>query len=95
MKDDSCLKLNNDDYIKSKENIKSKIYLGKIKDRIILFSDYTKHSDNEKLNITVIGKQIDHELFSSIKKDYLTYAEEGEKWLPDSIFERVKYDKQK
>lgn len=95
MKDDSFLKLNNDDYVKSKENIKSKIYLGKIEDKIILFSDYTKHLDKEKANITAIGKQIDHELFSSIKKDYSTYAEEGEKWFPDSIFERVKDDKQK
>lgn len=93
MKDDSCLKLNNDDYFKSKENIKSKIYLGKTEDKIILFSDYTKHSDKEKANITAIGKQIDHELFSSIKKDYSTYAEEGEKWFPDSIFERGKDDK--
>lgn len=91
----NCIFIDDTEKNDMKHNIKSRVYIGKVSDNIVLFTDYDKNRDVKDEEVKVIGKKIDDQLYSKIKKDNISYGKNDDRWFPDCIFVNVNDDEQK
>ena len=91
----NCIFIDDNEKNDMKHNIKSRVYIGKVSDNIVLFTNYDKNRDVKDEEVKVIGKKIDDKLYSKIKKDNISYGKNDDRWFPDCIFVNVNDDEQK
>ena len=60
---DDCIFIDDTQKNDMKHNIKSRVYIGKVSDNIVLFTDYDKNRDVKYEVVNVIGKKIDDQLY--------------------------------
>ena len=86
LKDGNCIKINSDEYNELKDTVESRVYLGRIYDKIIAFSDESNHSGGETLRINTVGKEVSSKIFTQIMNENLEYVQPKEKWIENYIF---------
>lgn len=87
LKDGNCIKITQEDENYGlKDTVESRVYLGKINKKIIVFSDDSNHYSGDAIYINSVGKEVSSTIFAQIMNDNLEYAQAEEKWFENYIF---------